>query len=152
VSGSRPLSRIVHLALVAALGAAALAAAPASQAAVPQDFSAADQYVESVPTSGGPRPAGVGGDRSVALPPGVRLSAGDPLARVATSRRLGAPDRKLRGGKRSSPAVPSATINAIDDGGGGVTLWLLLGLLAVTGAVAGTAVHRYLDNKRNAAT
>ena len=123
--------------------------ASAEQAALPGDFSAADQYVESVPTSGGPH-APVGKGKGVPLPPGIsgRLTGRDgSLNQVATSSRFGAPRKRLHHSHIHSPGVPRAAVTALD-GSGGNTVWLLLGLLLATGAVVGTAGHRQY-NQRN---
>jgi hypothetical protein len=135
-----------------------LAAAPAAAGegpVLPEEFSAADQYVESVPTSGGPKPARDGKtprsktapDVPVPLPPAVGEL--DPtLKEVATSPGLGAPERGLRDASADNPTVPGATVSAIDDAEGGRLLWLLLALLVVTGAIAGTAGYRHRARKR----
>lgn len=140
-----------------------LAATPAAAAetpVLPEEFSAADQYVESVPTSSGPkparaekrRPAGEQGD--VALPP-VQIPAAvseldGSLEEVATSPTLGAPERGLRDASADSPGVPSAAVSAVGDADGGRLLWLLLAILIVTGALVGTAGYRH--RARNRAT
>jgi hypothetical protein len=137
---------------------AALAGAPASQAAgtpaLPEDFSAADQYVESVPTSSGPRSAkqekrkAVGGGNALLPPAASRLD--EPLREVATSPRLGAPQRKLPHlhAPAKGPSVPSAAVSAVAGGDGGRLIWLLLALAFVTGAVVATASHRHLQRRR----
>jgi hypothetical protein len=137
-------------------------AAPARGAeapVLPEEFSAADQYVESVPTSSGPKPAkDPEGDRSNAgkettsaapapIPPAVNEL--DPaLKEVATSPRLGAPDRGLEKASADDPTVPGATVSAVDDAEGGSLLWLLLALAVITGAVAGTAGYRHRARRR----
>jgi hypothetical protein len=127
-----------------------LAAAPAASAAetavLPQDFPAADQYVESVPTSSGPKPAkqrpSDGPSAGANLPPAVKnLDA--PLREVAISPALGAPQRKLRHAQVDKPSVPSAAVSAVGDSDGGRLVWLLLALALTTGAVTGTAAHRH---------
>jgi hypothetical protein len=136
-----------------------LATAPAAAAegpVLPDEFPAADKYVESVPTSSGPKPAREGKKRSGAgekaavpapLPPAV--SELDPtLKEVATSPGLGAPERGLSDASTDDPTVPGATVSAIDDAEGGSLLWLLLALLVVTGAIAGTAGYRHRARKR----
>ena len=116
---------------------------------------AVDQYVESVPTSGGdPRKPGGGG-----LPPGVkrqleREGGADAAAleAVASSGALGAPasDGRRRASKAdasdsgSNPrpsaleALTSAAVS--DDGSAGG--WLIAGLALLTVALAGTALAR----------
>jgi|SRR5919108_522714 hypothetical protein len=147
----------MKLSVIAASACAlALAAAPAAAAAepvLPQDFSAADQYVESVPTSGGPKPAkpNRSEERRLAatLPPAVKQLHG-ALREVAVSPALGAPQRKLRDAQVEKPSAPTAAVSAIGDTDEGRLLWLLLALVVITGAVTGTAAHRHLA-RRNAA-
>jgi hypothetical protein len=145
------------LPFVAAIAALSLPAgaqsATSEEIVLPGDFSAADQYVESVPTSGGPHAAvdkpNVG--KSVPLPPGIsgRLTGkgGSQLKEVATSSKLGAPAKRLHRTERSSPSVPSAAVSAIDEGGSSM-IWLLLALLLVTGVVVGTAGHRLYNQSK----
>lgn len=140
------------LILIAATSAGAaetpVTEAPVASPVVPNQFSAADQYVESVPTSSGPRPAkeghrrrGGGGD-PLPLPPAVDKL--DPtLKEVATSPKLGAPDRALHDAKATEPGVPAAAVSALDDGDGGRLLWLLLAIVAISVAIAGTATYRH---------
>jgi hypothetical protein len=135
-----------------------LVAAPAAGAqspVLPEEFSAADQYVESVPTSAGPRPARDAkskrtGQAKVApapIPPAVD-DLGGTLKEVATSPRLGAPDRGLPDAQVKDPGVPSAAVSSIDNADGGRLLWLLLALLAVSGAIAGTATYRHRARRK----
>jgi hypothetical protein len=136
-----------------------LAAAPAPATAAPvfpEEFSAADQYVESVPTSGGPKPAKdtkrarSEAKESVApspVPPAVsRLEPA--LKEVATSPALGAPERGLEDAPADNPAVPAATVSAVDDADDDRLLWLLLALVVISGAIAGTAGYRHRARKR----
>jgi hypothetical protein len=121
--------------------AAALAAAP-----VPENFSAADQYVESVPTSEGSKPAGPGNANP---PPQLGASGGkQQLEQVATSPELGAPQKRFHHAKVEKPSVPSALVSAIGDHEGGHFGLLLIGLLLVSGVVAGTAGHRHYRNRQ----
>jgi hypothetical protein len=141
------------LALASSLAVVALLAPPAQAAPLSEDFSAADQYVESVPTSKGPHPATGRGEETAPLPPGVggRLEGetGAELRQVATSSRLGAPQHRLPDtGEPSPPSIPSAATSAIDDGGSGWLIWLVFVLLAVTGVVAGTAGHRHYKQRK----
>jgi hypothetical protein len=125
--------------------AVALAAAP-----VPEDFSGADQYVESVPTSGGPKPARKvehAVKPSIPLPQAVNDLDGT-LKEVATSPTLGAPEHSLPDAKADTPKVPAATVSAIDDADGGRLLWLLLALAVVTGATVGAASYRHRARRR----
>jgi hypothetical protein len=155
------------LALATACAALLLAlptAAPGQEQSVPSltdDFSAADQYVESVPTSRGPKapavgPAGRKAKRPKApLPPAVesRLEA-EPedtaakLKQIATSPDLGAPVERLQEGRRRSPRVPAATVSAVEDGAGASLTWLVVALLATTGIAAGTAAYRHYRARR----
>jgi hypothetical protein len=141
IRGARPA-----IAICAALGLA-LASSSAWAAELPplpQDFSAADQYVESPPSGDGGRPsAGKGG--AAPLPPGVagRLGNGSTLERVATSPELGAPNGKLKPDRVQPPSVPSAAVDALDGGKGPSLLWLLVALVAVSALLAGAAVNRH---------
>jgi hypothetical protein len=122
-----------------------------------QDFSAADQYVEQVPTSRGSKPATPakpdskkGAAPAIDLPPAVQ-ELGGTLKQVATSPSLGAPERSLPDPPaKHPPSVPGATVSAVGDAGGGGLLWLLLSLVAVSGAVLGSAGHRHRSRTRNA--
>jgi hypothetical protein len=132
-----------------------LAATPAAVAEtppLPEEFSAADQYVESVPTSSGPKPAKKekrkeGDARAVPVPAAVEELHG-MLKEVATSPSLGAPERSLPDARAESPSVPSATVSAIDEADGGRVGWLLVALLVVSGATAGTALYRHRARTR----
>ena len=137
---------------------ALVVAAPGSRLlgpVLPEEFSAADQYVESVPTSGGPKPARdreqkpAGQDKiaPAPVPPAVRQLDGT-LREVATSPALGAPDRGLPDAQADEPTVPSATVSAIDNADGGRLLWLLLALLVASGAIAGTASYRHRARRK----
>src|SRR4029453_932940 len=124
---------------------------------VPEDFSAADQYVESVPTSSGPKPARKPARKnrvehaqtSIPVPPPVKDLDGT-LKKVATSPTLGAPERSLPDAKADTPKVPSATVSAIDDADGGRLLWLLLALVLVSGATVGAASYRHRARRKTA--
>jgi hypothetical protein len=127
--------------LLLSVPAAASAAVP-----VPEDFSAADQYVESVPTSEGSKPAG---QPNQTPPPLLGPSGGDKLEQVATSPELGAPRKRLHDAKADEPDVPSALVGAIgEQGGGGNLLLLVIAVLLVSGVVAGTAGHRHYRNRQ----
>jgi hypothetical protein len=133
-----------------------LIGAPVASAAVPvpEDFSAADQYVEDVPTSTGPKPAREktpehAAKKGVAVPPGVNDLDGT-LKEVATSTRLGAPERSLPDAKADTPKVPTATVSAIDDADGGRLLWLLLALVVVSVATVGLASYRHRARRKSA--
>jgi hypothetical protein len=128
-----------------------VAAAPAASATeppalVPQELPAADQYVESVPTSSGPKPAKhSASEKSTAglsIPPAVRkLDA--PLRQVAVSPALGAPQRKLHPAQVDNPSVPGAAVSAVSDSDDERLIWLLPALAVITGAVTGAAAHRH---------
>lgn len=147
---------VALLRLSAVIGTvAALFAGPGVAAAspLPPDFPAADQYVESVPSSSGPH-APSGGGAKAKLPPsvGAKLRAqgggqAPTLRRIATSRDLGAPTQRLHGHSKASPSIPSAVTDALNGGGGPNLLWLLIVLLVSTSAVAGIAGHRHLRHK-----
>jgi Tfp pilus assembly protein FimV len=148
------LGALAPAAVLILIVAAPTAALAVEAPPLPQEFSAADQYVESVPTSSGPRPAKRGKRpktaRRIALPPPVAKRLDEPLREVATSPSLGAPERKLRrtDAPVESPSVPSATVTAVDEAHRGRLLWLLLALLLVTGALVGTAGYRHKARRR----
>ncbi len=142
---------------VAAAVALVLLLAPTSFAASPGDFSASDQYVETVPTSHGPSAAEGSKHRRTPLSAGAAANLRNQggadaasLEAIATSSDYGAPQAKRRhgkGGSKSTPAVPSASVAAVRESGGDL-LWLLLALLAVTGLLIGTvAYQRHRDSK-----
>jgi hypothetical protein len=136
---------------VLAIGAC-LALSPAAVAAppVPEDFSAADQYVESVPTSEGAKPAGTTKGGAGAAPTPVALGGGaGELAKLASSPALGAPQQKLDGGTAKEKGVPSAVVSSVGEGDNGSLLALLIALLVVSGVVAGTASHRHYRNRQS---
>ena len=150
--------------LVAALAAVAIAAVPASAVAeTPQDFSASDQYVETLPTTSGPSATKDRRRGKTPLRPSVaaklRSQGGADAARleaVATSSDFGAPqgtaggaDTKNGAGdrrnSRNRSAVPSASVQAVR-GGGEDLLWLLLALLAITGLMVGAVTYQRHKN------
>jgi hypothetical protein len=145
--------------IVAALAAVALAVPASAGAKSPEDFSASDQYVETVPTTRGPSAAR---DRRTVKTPLRRSVAArlrdqggadaGRLEAVATSSDFGAPggttrgaDRKKgsegRSGSRDTSAFPSAAIQAVK-GGGEDLLWLLLALVAITGLMVGAVTYQ----------
>jgi hypothetical protein len=150
------LARLSTAGIILIILTAAAPAAAAEAPVLPEDFSAADQYVESVPTSSGPKPAkegkrprseAKGNTEPAPVPPAV--NALDPaLKEVATSPVLGAPERALPDRPAEAPTVPAATVSAVDDADDGRLLWLLLALVGVSGAIAGTAGYRYRARKR----
>jgi hypothetical protein len=155
------------IAIVLALPGIASAQAPAPS--LTDDFSAADQYVESVPTAGGPKAPGVaeqpskGGrksktkDKPPPLSPSVESSlqrqpeeTAAQLERIATSPDYGAPTKKLKDARsKSTPRVPTATVSAVSEGAGSTLMWLLLALLAITGLAAGTTAYRRYQTKKS---
>jgi len=187
---------LVALAAALLLAAAIPATAPARSGdglglTVPGNQSAGDQYVETLPTTKGPRAPGRH-KHGKKLPHGVakrlqRLGGSDAAAlkALATSPGLGAPavdaggsgrriggegraakgksstgsngqgsgDGRARdGGKRhggSTPAVPSAAIHAVDDGGAGLG-WLVLALVAITAVSLGALGYQRHRHKRPA--
>jgi hypothetical protein len=179
VPGAR-LAAITVALLLAALPAApsaALASGGEVGPAVPGDQSAGDQYVETLPTTKGPRAPGRN-KRAKKLSHGVskrlqQLGGSDAatLEKLATSTALGAPvDNGTRrgdaeganggashkgrsgNGKRhggSTPAVPSAAINAVDGGEAGLG-WLVLAILAITALSLGAVGYQRRRDKGSA--
>jgi hypothetical protein len=142
---------------VAAAAALVLLLAPTAFAASPGDFSASDQYVESVPTSHGP--SATDGSKHSRAPLSTGAAAklrnqggadAASLEAIATSSDYGAPQAKREGkgsSSNSTPAVPSASVAAVRESGGDL-IWLLLALLAVTGLLIGAvAYQRHRDSK-----
>jgi hypothetical protein len=139
--------------------AAALAVPAPATAESPEDFSASDQYVETLPTTRGPSATKDRRRGKTPLRPSVaaklRSQGGADAARleaIATSSDFGAPQRT--GGKadkkngagdrrdsRNATAIPSASVQAVREGGGDL-LWLLLALLAITGLVVGAVTYQ----------
>jgi hypothetical protein len=131
----------------------------------PSGQSAGDQYVETLPTTRGPRAPGRH-KRAKKTSPGVTrkieaLGGSDAaeLKTLATSTALGAPgdtasskgssksasrsDRRHGG---SAPAVPAAAINAVD-GGQAAIGWLVVALLAITALALGAAGYQRRRHK-----
>jgi hypothetical protein len=127
----------------------------------PSGQSAGDQYVETVPTTRGPR-APSHHKRARKLSPHVTrkietLGGSDSAAlkTLATSTALDAPvEHAATGGKAkrsssrsnerhggSTPAVPSAAINAAGGGEAGLG-WLVVALLAITALALGAAGYQ----------
>jgi hypothetical protein len=136
---------------------------PAAPAKSPNDFSAADQYVETLPTSRGPSATKDAQRGSSALRSGVKgklyAQAGRDAASLealATSSEFGAPQGKGGGadksGGKGSPgstqAVPSASVRAVSESGGDL-LWLLLALLAITGLMIGAVAYQRHKNSQS---
>ena len=157
--------------LAAALLSTALPAAASADLGltVPGNQSAGDQYVETLPTTKGPR-APRGGKHGKKLSNGVTRKLqkqGGPdastLEKLATSPALGAPvddgagskrQGSQRGSNRSkngkqhggSAPVPSAAINAVDGGEAGLG-WLVLAILAITALSLGAVGYQRHRNK-----
>jgi hypothetical protein len=145
--------------ILAALAVAALALAAPAGAKSPDDFSASDQYVETLPTTKGPSVARDRKGGKTPLRPSVaaklRDQGGTDAARleaVATSSDFGAPqgtagrtDKKNGAGdrrnSRNTTAIPSASVQAVRESGGDL-LWLLLALLAITGLMVGAVTYQ----------
>jgi hypothetical protein len=137
------------------------AAQPPSQA---DEFSAADQYVESVPTAGGPKVPGVGKSRdsgkdatTTKLSPTVQASldrqpaeTAAQLERIATSPDYGAPAEKLRKVDIRAAHVPAAAVSAAGDGDDDTVTLLLIALLATTLLTVGTAAYRRYQSRKPA--
>jgi hypothetical protein len=139
-----------------------MTAAP-TLASSPDDYSAADQYVETLPTSRGPSATKDSDSGRSGLP--VRLKdklyaqAGTDAAsleELATSGEFGAPqgtgagadNNAKRGSSGSTPAVPTASVKAVRDSGGDL-LWLLLALLAITGLMVGAVAYQRHKNSQS---
>jgi hypothetical protein len=149
--------------ILAALAAAAVAVPAPAAADSPQDFSASDQYVETLPTTSGPSATK---DRKRGRTPlrervaaRLRSQGGADAARleaVATSSDFGAPQGTTGGAdknngagdrrnSRDTSAIPSASVQAVREGGGDL-LWLLLALLAITGLMVGAVTYQRHKN------
>jgi hypothetical protein len=139
--------------------AAALAVPAPALAESPQDFSAADQSVETLPSPSGPSATTDRRRSKTPLRPSVaaklRKQGGADAARleeVATSSDFGAPQGTAKGSdkqngagdrrtSRDRTAVPAASVQAVRDGGADL-LWLLLALLAITGLMVGAVTYQ----------
>lgn len=166
---TRTRAWLLALAAAAAmlLGAAAVAPAETAAPSLTDEFSAADQYVESVPTARGPKAPGVGKQRQKREKLPQRAQAGlesqpeqtaRKLEQIATSPELGAPvvNRDRKGGKRRSPSssvprVPAATVSAVGEGEEDTLLWLAVAMIVIAAAAAGTTAHRH-HKRRNTAS
>jgi len=143
--------------ILAALVAVALAVSATAAADTPQDFSASDQYVETLPTTSGPSATDDRRRGKTPLRPSVAAKLRDQggadasrLEAIATSRHFGAPqgtsdktDKKSgnRRDSRNTTAIPSASVQAVQEGGEDL-LWLLLAMLAITGLMVGAVTYR----------
>jgi hypothetical protein len=156
----RPASALaIAVGLALALVPPASAQEPATQQppSLTDDFSAADQYVESVPTSRGPKVPGVGKrtkQKAAPLSTGAKAAlaplpakTAKKLEQIATSPELGAPEERLEH-KRSTTRVPAATVRATEVGDEDNLTWLVLALVALTGlALSSAAYRRYQARK-----
>jgi hypothetical protein len=162
------------IALLLTLPATAAAADFSSDGAdpygsAPSGQSAGDQYVETLPTTRGPRAPGHR-KHAKKLPRGVTkkietLGGSDApqLKTLATSTSLGAPTQQPSKGKSdkksashsskrhgdSTPAVPSAAINAVDGGEAGLG-WLVLALFAITALALGAVGYQRRRDRSSA--
>jgi hypothetical protein len=177
-------ARVAALAVLAAalLLTAVPAAVPAAAGSggddlglsVPGNQSAGDQYVETLPTTKGPRAPGrkkhakrlsngvtrklrkLGGSDAATLKAlatstalGAPVDSGDAKGSNGSSNGKGSHDRRSGDGKRhrsSAPAVPSAAINAVDGGDAGLG-WLVLAILAITALSLGAVGYQRRRDK-----
>jgi hypothetical protein len=113
---------------------------------------AADQYRESVPTSGGPKAPGAGdsdGERPISRGAQAKLDqlgerseqTADQLEQVSTKGDFGAPQRRLEGTDKAASEPTASGSLASSVGGGGIG-WAWLVLAAITAAVIGAAGYR----------
>jgi hypothetical protein len=143
------------------LAAVLLIPAAPAPAKSPGDFSAADQYVETLPTPQGPSATKTRKDRRTRLSAGVaaklRAKGGkdaSALEIAATSSDFGAPQKNGRGADKShsrstdSPAVPTASVKAVSNSGEDL-LWLLIVLIAITGLMVGAVAYQRHKNSKS---
>jgi hypothetical protein len=141
--------------------AAALLIPAAAPAAAPGDFSAADQYVETLPTPQGSSPTktrkGQRTKLSAAVEEKLRTQGGkdaSALEIAATSSDFGAPQKRGRGADKNdgrstdSPAVPTASVKAVSNSGEDL-LWLLIVLIAITGLMVGAVAYQRHKNSKS---
>jgi hypothetical protein len=146
---------------VALLAALLLLPVVPAGASSPDDFSAADQYVETLPTTRGPSPTEEGKDGRSRLPARAKAKlaaeAGKDAAaleEVATSGRFGAPQEKngsadrKSSSSRSTTAVPTASVKPVRDSGEDL-LWLLFALIAITGLMVGAVAYQRHKNSKS---
>ena len=165
LSRKAAIAAVSCLVWLAMLPSSAPAAEQAPSASPADEFSATDQYVESVPTSRGPKAPAVQKRPKAPLAPAVsaRLDqeGGDSAAKleqVATSQDLGAPaarpdsdsDRPRHARAVSTPSVPSAAVSAVGDGEDGSLLRLLGAIALITGLAVGMAGYRHYKHKSSA--
>lgn len=141
--------------------AAALLIPAAAPAESPGDFSAADQYVETLPTPQGASPTKTSKGRRTKLSAGVeaklRAQGGkdaSALEIAATSSDFGAPQKNGRDADKShsrstdSTAVPTASVKAVSNSGEDL-LWLLIVLIAITGLMVGAVAYQRHKNSKS---
>jgi hypothetical protein len=154
-------STLLRLVLATAVAGCVLIA-PAAAAQAPDHFSAGDQYVETLPSTKGPKAAdgkrGKGGGKHMRLAAPieqkVRGEGGTQAAKlieIATSPELGAPTKSTDAKKKhrnrgSRPAVPSAAIDAVGGGGTGI-VWLVCALLFITAILLGSVGYQRYKNR-----
>ena len=158
------LALALSLAVSTASAAAADTLPPAPAPSLTDNFSAADQYVESVPTARGPKVPGSGrGGRSgkgsskdagLSLSPAAKAELSQQpdqtatqLEQIATSPELGAPSRELGKHAAGSSRIPAATVSAIGEGETDALLWLVIALVAITVLAAATAAYRHHQSR-----
>ena len=157
---------LLALALLLAASTASAAAAdtlpPAPAPSLTDNFSAADQYVESVPTARGPKVpgsrhggrSGKGPSKGAGLSPAAKAKLSQQpdqtatqLEQIATSPELGAPSRELGKDAAGSSRIPAATVSAIGEGETDALLWLVIALVAITVLAAATAAYRHHQSR-----
>lgn len=154
--------RAVALPVACAAGALAVLlvwSSPARAAGSPlTDVPAADQYRESIPTSGGPAAPREGGGSTKPLSSAAAASLrrrGGPatakLEQIATSSALGAPQQALPGGRHSGgegdsvPGVPAAAFGT--HAGGEASGWLAVVLPVIALLALGAAGYRHFRRR-----
>ena len=76
------------------------------------------------------------------MPPGSRRSRRRATSALLRERVAGPIRRTVnRSDSRNTTAIPSASVQAVREGGGDL-LWLLLALLAITGLMVGAVTYR----------
>ena len=163
VAGRVPdrFAALVRMAFVALLATVVLMPVAPAAAKSPGDFSAADQYVETLPTPRGPSATKDHTDGRTPLPAKVqaKLNAqggkdANALEIAATSAQFGAPQKSGRhaakNGRKStdSTAVPTASVKAVSDSGEDL-LWLLFALLGITGLMIGAVAYQRHKNSKS---
>jgi len=152
---------VTPLRALAALLAVLLIVPATAAAKSPDDFSAADQYVETIPTSEGPNATKEGKEGRTKLPAKAKAKLdaeggkdAAALEEVATSGRFGAPQEtagsadKKGTPSRSTTAVPTASVKSVRDSGEDL-LWLLFALIAITGLMVGAVAYQRHKNSKS---